>query len=180
MLLHTLVDSMVREAERSQGLKVDAALRLNAHLRTRSSLVWSNVYPPYLMRRSSNTQNHFCTGVALLAGMVISLCLSFGAGFRLLLVQADEQTPAQSGVSAGVQNSPPSLLPDGVTTRKGTTSVAQKRIKRQSQDWATLASPCAHELSPNIDGWAVAVQVQSLYSFHSISIRSGRSPPLFV
>ena len=132
------------------------------------------------MRRSSNAQNHCCTVAELLAGAVISICLSVGAGFHLLPVQADEPTAAPSGVSVGVQSSPASLLPNGVTTRKGTTSVAQKRIKRQSQDWALLATPCAHELSPNIYRWAVAAQVQSLYGSHSVSIPSGRSPPLFV
>jgi hypothetical protein len=132
------------------------------------------------MRRSSKTQNHFCTVAELLAGAVISLCLSVGVGFHLLPVPADEPTAAPARVNAGVQSSPASLLPDGVTTRKGTTSVAQKRIKRQSQDWATPAPPCAHELSANIYRWAVAAQVQSLYSSHSVSIPSGRSPPPFV
>ena len=132
------------------------------------------------MRLSLNTQNHHCTVAELLVGAVISICLSVGVGFHLLPVQADEPTAAPSGVSAGVQSSPASLFPDGVTTRKGTTSVAQKRIKRQSQACATLAPPCAHELSPKTYRWAVAAQVQSLYSSHSGSIPSGRSPPLFV
>lgn len=132
------------------------------------------------MRRPSNTGSHFCTLAALLAGASIILCLSVGAGFRLLPVHADEPTAAPSGVSAGVQSSPASLLPDGVTTRKGTTSVAQKRIKRQSQAWATLAPACAHELSPKIYRWAVTAPVQSLYSSHPVSFPSGRSPPLFV
>ena len=131
------------------------------------------------MRRFSNAQNHFCTVAELLASAVISLCLSVGAGFHFR-VQADERTEAPSGVSARVQSSPASLLPEGVTTRKGTTSVAQKRIKRQSQDWVTLASQFVHELSPNTYRWMVGAQVQSLYSFHSVSIPSGRSPPLFV
>ena len=125
-------------------------------------------------------QNHFVTVAAILVGAVLSLCLSVGAGFRLLPVHADEPTAAPSGVSAGVQSSPASLLPDGVTTRKGTTSVAQKRIKRQSQAWATLAPACAHELSPKIYRWADTAQVQSLYSSHPVSFPSGRSPPLFV
>lgn len=115
----------------------------------------------------------------LLAGAVISLCFSVGAGFRLLPVQA-EPTPAPSGVSADVQSSCASPLPDAATTRKGRTSVAQKRIKRQFQDWATLAPQYAQELSPGIYRWAVAAQVQSLHSSHSVSITSGRSPPLFV
>ena len=132
------------------------------------------------MRRSLNTQNHCCAVSELLAGAVISIWLSVAAGFHLLPVQADELTAAPFGVSAGVQSSPASLLPDGVTTRKETTSIAQKRIKRQSQDWAPLAPPYGHELSPNTYRWPVAVRVQSLYSSHSVSIRSGRSPPLFV
>ena len=132
------------------------------------------------MRRSSNTQNHFCTVPALFACAVISLGLSVGAGFRLVPVQADEPTAASPGVIAGVQSSPASLVPDGVTTRKGTTSVAQKRIKRQSQAWATLAPACAHELSPKIYRWAVTAPVKSLYSSHPVSFPSGRSPPLFV
>ena len=132
------------------------------------------------MRRSLNTQNHYCTVAELLTGAVISICLSVGAGFHLLPVQADEPTAAPFGISAGVQSFPASLFPDGVTTRKGTTSVAQKRIKRQSQDWAPLAQPYAHELSPNTYRWLVAVRVQSLYSSLSVSIPSGRSPPLFV
>ena len=139
----------------------------------------TNVYPSLLMRRPSSARNHCCTVAELLAGAVISICLSVGAGFHLLSVHADEP-PSRSGVSAGVQSSPASLLPDGVPTRKGTTSVAQKRIKRQSQDWAPLATAYAHELSPNISQWAIAAQVQSLYGSHSVSIPSGRGPPLFV
>ena len=129
------------------------------------------------MKRSSSAQNHFCTVAALLAGALISLCLSIGAGFRLLPIPVDEATSAPSGVSPSVQSSLASLLSEGATTRNGTTSVGQKRIKRQSQDQATLAPLCAHELSPNTCCWAVADQVQSLYSYHAVLLASGRGPP---
>lgn len=115
-----------------------------------------------------------------MVGALISLCLMVGPGLRFLAVDSNELASDSPEVHASIQPSPTSWLAESGPTRNGTKSVAQKRIKRQSQEWTALSTPRPQELSPDFCGWDIPDQTQSHYNSHSVSIPFGRGPPLFV